>query len=80
MIQTIPDSPADCQAKGGTWISKDTTEKPFLGLGATKVIATEYCDLNKTNWTKIIIVAVIILALIFLFKPALTIIKRVFRL
>lgn len=59
-IETIPDNPTECEAKGGTWKTKETTKKPFLGIGKTEIIAEEYCDMGGLNWGKIILVLVII--------------------
>ena len=70
-IETIPDSPAECESRGGTWIS-EKKENPNLlysltggKLGKVDVTVNDYCKLpSKINWGKIILVT---LAILFLF-------------
>ena len=72
VINTIPDSKIDCEAKGGKWITQTTQEKSiwnYLGIGEPKVIVTEYCDMGGGfNWYVLIWIAGGIIVLILLWK------------
>lgn len=70
VIETIPDNSVDCEARGGTWISKKTEDKSFwnvLGIGEPEVIVEEYCKFPSWNWTLIILIGVAII-FIFIFR------------
>jgi len=67
-IITIPDNKADCEQKGGIWIT-ETSEQgnilTFIGLAEPKVIVEEYCEMGKKfNWA---MMGIIILALFILY-------------
>jgi len=67
-IITIPDNKADCEEKGGVWIT-ETSERldilSWLGITKPKVIVEEYCELKKPfNWA---LIGIIIVAVIFIY-------------
>lgn len=53
LIETIPDNRQDCEAKSGTWITKQEVDRSFLNvvslgyLGSETIVTEEYCDLNS---------------------------------
>lgn len=64
-IEAIPDNSADCEKKGGRWITKNTEEKTlwnYIGLGSPKVVTTEYCDLGGAGipWATIFVIILLI--------------------
>lgn len=82
-IETVPDNLADCQAKGGTWISQ-TSEKSslwnFIGIGSPEVIVKEYCELEKPiDWFKVLLIGGIIFILIIFWKPIYSVIRALFK-
>ena len=66
-IETIPDNIADCEAKGGVWIVKETRDRSLLnmiGIGEPTIIVEEYCDMDRVNWVLWIFVGLAVLMII----------------
>lgn len=84
IIKTIPDNKGDCENQGGTWISSTTTTKEgalcFWGVGLCKdkIVTNDYCDLNKIDWIKWIVIIAIIIVIALLWKQILMVVRRVF--
>jgi hypothetical protein len=79
-ITTLPDNQMDCEKQGGNWITQKTEDASLLnwiGIGTPQIITTEYCDLNKTNWTLYIIIGIIILVLIVFKNQIMAIVRRI---
>jgi len=66
VIETIPDSEAECLDKGGKWISKSTEDQSilnFVGIGEPDIIVTEYCEMpSGTNYMMLIVILLMLLA------------------
>lgn len=81
VIETLADNQADCQAKGGQWItSKKKKYDPLSLVGVTEptLLINEYCDMpSKTNWLLYILIALGIIGAAAFWKPLLTLIKQI---
>lgn len=75
VIETIPDSEAECIERGGKWITKEETDKSllnYIGIGEPELIVTEYCQLGSgINWAFWIILIIFIFFLVVFGKPIL---------
>jgi len=70
VIKTVPDNQKDCEARGGTWITKTSEDKSllnYIGIGDPKIVVQEYCKIGGSySWFKIIILILIVLIVIWL--------------
>lgn len=90
-LETIPDNQADCDKKGGKWITQQSKKNSgilcfdSLGLGLCKkeIITQEFCDTSKPNyllWIALFIVGII--AFIFfipIFMPLINSLRYAFK-
>ena len=73
VIKTIPDNAADCEVKGGKWVTSKTTQNTGmfciaslgLGLCSKDVVVNEYCDLSSPNYISWAVILVAILVLLY---------------